>query len=27
VLMTRGEDLTLPKGTAIEVVLEQSLEL
>jgi type IV secretion system protein VirB10 len=27
VLMTRGEDLTLPKGTALEVVLEENLEL
>ena len=27
VLMTRGEDLTLPKGTEIEVVLERPLEL
>ncbi|HET9941993.1 MAG TPA: hypothetical protein VFR05_01550 [Terriglobia bacterium] len=26
VLMTRGEDLTLPKGTEIEVVLERPLE-
>jgi type IV secretion system protein VirB10 len=27
VLMTRGEDLTLPKGTALEVVLEENIEL
>lgn len=27
VLMTRGEDLTLPKGTEIEIVLDQPLEL
>jgi hypothetical protein len=27
VLLTRGEDLTLPKGTELEVVLEQPLEL
>jgi len=27
VLLTRGEDLTLPKGTALEVVLEENLEL
>jgi hypothetical protein len=27
VLATRGEDLTLPKGTEIEVVLDQELEL
>jgi hypothetical protein len=27
VLMTRGEELTLPKGTALEVVLEENLEL
>ena len=27
VLLTRGEDLTLPKGTELEIVLEQPLEL
>ena len=27
VLLTRGEDLTLPKGTELEVVLERPLEL
>lgn len=27
VLLTRGEDLTLPKGTEIEIVLDQPIEL